>query len=180
MQRFFSILLFCGLLPATAAAQGVGVMFGAPAIHWTVRPPMAVFAPGMWVVEDSPDEVFFYDGWYWTQQNDHWYRSRDHRGHWGEVDRGRVPVSFYAQEPGHYRHFRGEGGAGPGPGAFRREPRPARPAYAPDRPQARPAKARDRKDEGHGRPGGDRGGNHGDNGRGNSGHGNPGQGHDKH
>ncbi len=165
MQRFLSILLFCVLLPATAWAQGLTLMFNPPAIRWTARPPMVVMAPGMWVVEDSPDEVFFYDGWYWTQQDDRWYRSRDHRGHWGVIDRGRVPARFYANEPGHYRHFRGDGG--PPPGQIRREARPARQGYAPDRRQAKPGKSRDRKDDRRGRPGAGKGGN-------------PRGGHDKH
>ena len=114
MQRWISIMLFCGLFPGTASAQPVTVQFGPPAIRWEARPRTVVIAPGVWVVEDSPDEVFYYDQWYWTQQNGHWYRSRDHQGHWGEVERGRVPGRLYAQEPGHYRHFRGEGRHGHG------------------------------------------------------------------
>jgi hypothetical protein len=140
VQRFLSILLFCVLLPATAWAQGLTVMFNPPAIRWTARPPMVVMAPGMWVVEDSPDEVFFYDGWYWTQTDDRW----------------RVPARFYANAPGHYRHFRGDGGTAPR--QIRREARPVRKGVAPARRQATPEKRHDKKDDRRGQKGGGKAG----------------------
>ena len=156
MKKWLSILLFCGLVPGTAAAQVV-VQFGAPAIRWETRPPRVYVAPGMWVVGDSDDEVFYQGGWYWTMRDDHWYRSRDHRGHWGEVERARVPARLYEREPGYYRHYRAEehhdrvevrrGNDRPRPGN-----------YAPDNRRGKPGRgndprggAHDKGGKGHGR-----------------------------
>ncbi len=158
MQRWISILLFCGLLPGTALAQTFSVQIGAPAVRWESRPPMVEIEPGVWVVEDSDDEVFFYDQWYWMQLDGRWYRSRDHEGHWGSVDFGFVPSRLYERERGYYRHYRNEGRpehradyddvrpqARPNFNDVRPAPRPdfndrpqARPDFN-DRPQARPA-----------------------------------------
>ena len=101
------MMVFCGLFPAVASAQPLPVPIGPPLIHWDVQPRLTVAWPGVWVVEDSPDEVFFYNDWYWTQQSGRWYRSRDHHGHWIGIEQKGVPGRFYALEPGHYRHFRG-------------------------------------------------------------------------
>jgi hypothetical protein len=108
MNRWIPIVLACGLFPGAAMAQTMTVQFGPPAIRWEARPAMVVIAPGVWVVEDSPDEVFYYNNWYWTQDNGHWYRTRSHNGHWRQIDRGRVPSRFHAQPAGHYRHHRAE------------------------------------------------------------------------
>lgn len=106
MKRWISILFLCSLYSGLAQAQSLTVQVGFPSIRWEVRPLMVEIAPAMWVVEDSPYEVFYYDGWYWTRQDDRWYRSSDHYGHWREADRASIPVRFYHNHPGHYRHYR--------------------------------------------------------------------------
>lgn len=135
MWRWNWILLLFALVPGVALAQPVPVPFGPPMVRWEVRPPMVLVAPGFWVVEDSPDEVFYSGEWYWTLQGGRWYRSRDHRGHWGEVPVARVPARFHAREAGHYRHYRSEARPARHDGA------PA-PAYQPARKPGKPAKAR--------------------------------------
>lgn len=109
MTRFFSLVLMCGLLSGTAQAQVVSVQVGLPMFRWEVRPAMVQIEPDYWVVEDYDNEVFFFNGWYWTFQSNRWYRTNDHSGHWAHVEREHVPARFYAQQPGHYRHYRGSG-----------------------------------------------------------------------
>jgi hypothetical protein len=152
VRRWMSILLFCGMFPGAAAAQTMTVQIGPPAIRWEARPPRVLIAPGVWVVEDYDDEVFYEGGWYWVQRDDHWYRSRDHRGHWGEIGRDRVPARFFGQAPGYYRHYRPE--ARPQPAEVRRGSAPPRRAERdrPDNRRGKPGRGNDKQGRGQGRP----------------------------
>ncbi len=92
-------------LPATAAAQAsVDVHFALPA----VLPPLVVVSPGVQVVPEVQEEVFFHDGWYWARRDGYWYRSRDHRGGWVVVPVREVPRPLAGLPPGHYRHWKAE------------------------------------------------------------------------
>ncbi len=97
-----SLALF--LSPALATAQAplqIRVMFPAP-------PPLVVVEPGIQVVPDQDEEVFFVDGWYWLRHDHRWYRARDHRGGWVLVEVGAVPPELQRIPPGKYRHWRKE------------------------------------------------------------------------
>lgn len=74
-----------------------------------VLPPLVVVEPGVSVVRDFDDEVFFVDGYYWVRQDRSWYRTRDHRGGWGRMDDRQVPHAIVQSPPGRYRHYRGDG-----------------------------------------------------------------------
>jgi hypothetical protein len=47
-----------------------------------VLPPRVVVQPGVQVVEDLDEEVFFSGGWNWARRGDLWYRARDYRARW--------------------------------------------------------------------------------------------------
>ena len=72
----------------------------------TVLPRLVVVEPGVQVVEDLDEEVFFVDGWYWARRGDLWYRARDHRRAWVYVEPRQVPPGLQRIPPGHYRRFR--------------------------------------------------------------------------
>src|SRR5512133_1741408 len=58
--------------PLAAPAQvSVGIQVGLP-----VAPPMVVIQPGVQVVENYHEEVFFTGGWYWVRRGPYWYRAR--------------------------------------------------------------------------------------------------------
>lgn len=38
-------------------------------------PELALVAPGVWVVQDSPWATYYYDGFYWRYDGGIWYRS---------------------------------------------------------------------------------------------------------
>ena len=66
--------------PVFAQVQvGVGVQVSVPVptIHFDVAPPLVVVQPGVQVVQDYGDEVFFVDGWYWCRRDNYWFRTRD-------------------------------------------------------------------------------------------------------
>jgi hypothetical protein len=113
-----------------------------------VLPRLVIVQPGIQVVPDLDVEVFFVDGFYWTQREGRWYRSKSHRGGWSHAERG-VPSGLVRMQPGRYRRYR------PPPAAAR--PPPA-PVY---RGEARGDDRHEGRHDDHGRDHDDRGGKHG-------------------
>ncbi len=103
-------LLLCALVVASLAPAAparaqvaVDVRIGFP-----TPPALVVVRPGVQVVPDYDEEVFFTGGWYWLRRDELWYRTRDHRGGWVLVPRRVVPVALVREPPGHYKHWRKE------------------------------------------------------------------------
>ena len=95
-------LVAAALSPSAPRAQvAVDVRVGFPA-----PPQLVVVQPGIQVVPDYDEEVFFSNGWYWLRRDESWYRTRDYRGGWVMVPRRAVPVALYRMPPGHYKHWR--------------------------------------------------------------------------
>src|SRR4051812_35198732 len=105
MKKIASLLALAMLsLPVAARAQvGVQIQVALPA-----APPLVVVQPGVQVVEDQDEEVFFTNGWYWVRRDDAWYRARGPRATFVYVASRRVPVVLARMPPGHYRHWRRE------------------------------------------------------------------------
>jgi hypothetical protein len=91
-------------LPSLARAQSVDIHVNLPA----VLPRLVVVQPGVQVVPEVQEEVFFHDGWYWVRRDAYWYRSRDHRNGWVLVPERRVPPRLVAIPRGHYRNWKVE------------------------------------------------------------------------
>jgi len=70
-----------------------------------VLPRLVLVQPGIQVVPDLDVEVFQVDGFYWTQRDGRWYRSKSHRGGWVYVDRG-VPPGLVRMPPGKYKRWK--------------------------------------------------------------------------
>lgn len=103
MKRLIlSLALALSLLPAAAHAQvEASIQIGLP-----VAPPLVVVQPGIQVVENQPEEVFFVGGWYWCRRGDAWYRGRGPRSSFVYMAPERVPYRLsYLPPPGHYRHW---------------------------------------------------------------------------
>lgn len=100
-------LILCALVvlfaaPAPARAQvAVDIRVGFPA-----PPPLVVISPGVQVVPDYDEEVFYTGGWYWLRRDGGWYRTRNYRGGWVMVPPRAVPASIVRIPPGHYKHWR--------------------------------------------------------------------------
>jgi hypothetical protein len=73
-----------------------------------VLPPLVVIQPGVSVVPDIDEEVFYADGYYWARRDGTWIRTQDHRSRWQRVDNRYVPAPIVQSPPGRYRHYRGE------------------------------------------------------------------------
>src|SRR5512140_1589810 len=93
-------------LPGVASAQAsVDVHFDLP----VVLPRLVVVSPGVQVVPEVREEVFFSDGWYWVRRDEYWYRSRDHRRGWVLVPIRQVPPRLVSVgPPGRYRNWKAE------------------------------------------------------------------------
>src|SRR5512133_1496248 len=84
--------------PLAAPAQvSVGIQIGLP-----VAPPLVVIQPGVQVVENYPEEVFYTRGWYWVRRGPAWYRARQPGVTFMPVQPRYVPTRLAALPPGHY------------------------------------------------------------------------------
>ena len=104
-----TVVLGMGLIAARPARAQVSVLIAAPAIRFEVAPPLVVVSPGIQVVPEYEQEVFFVDGWYWCRSGPYWYHTRDYRGGWVVVERRYVPVALVKIPPGHYKHYKAKG-----------------------------------------------------------------------
>jgi hypothetical protein len=69
-------------------------------------PRLVLVAPGVWVVEDSPYAVYYYDGFYWRFYDGIWYRSLYYDSGFIGVNVGIVPrVVVHNYRPAHV-HYR--------------------------------------------------------------------------
>jgi hypothetical protein len=79
-----------------------------PSIRFEAAPPLVTVQPGVQVVRDCDEEVFFSGGWYWHPgPRGVWYRTHSWHGGWVVAPRRAVPVAVVRLPRGHYRHFHG-------------------------------------------------------------------------
>jgi hypothetical protein len=85
----------------------VQIRVAVPEVRFEVAPPMVEVQPGVLVVHDYDEEVFFVDGRYWMHWRDgRWYRANDYRGGWVTAEPRAVPGSIVRLPPGTYRHYK--------------------------------------------------------------------------
>jgi hypothetical protein len=85
----------------------VQVRVGVPVVRFEVAPPMVEVQPGVLVVHDYDEEVFFVDGRYWMRSHDgRWYRANDYRGGWVAAEPRTVPAPIVHVPPGQYKHYK--------------------------------------------------------------------------
>ncbi len=132
--------------PALALAQAsVQLRLDLP----VVMPQLVVASPGVQVVPDVDEEIFYVNGWYWVRQDGGWYRSHSPQRGWYFVAPERVPGRLVHLPPGQYRRWH------PAPPPPR--PMPARFRPPPPAPRSGPALfggAVAPRGEGHGDRGG--------------------------
>jgi len=86
--------LFCLAAPPASAGVDVNVNIGIPfpGFHVEAAPEM-VMVPGapVYFAPRVSVDLFFFDGFWFTRDHDHWYRGHDYRGPWKEVNARYVP-----------------------------------------------------------------------------------------
>ena len=96
--------------PQRAVAQvNVQVQIAVPTIRFETAPVLVEVTPGVQVVQDYDQEVFFVDGWYWYRSGPRWYQTRDHRGGWVVVQERSVPPTLVRIPRGKYKHYKARG-----------------------------------------------------------------------
>lgn len=106
MKRLVALTaLLLSLTPFAARAQmaDVNIHIGLPA-----APPLVVVQPGVQVVENYDEEVFFTSGWYWVRRDGRWWRARQPRATFMYVEPRYVPARLVRIPPGQYRHWHRE------------------------------------------------------------------------
>lgn len=103
MNKRHLIALACALaLPCLAEAQAsVQLRLDLP----VVLPQLVVVSPGVQVVPDVEEEVFFVDSWYWVRHDGGWYRARSPRGGWVYMQPRYVPARLVQVPPGKYKRY---------------------------------------------------------------------------
>ena len=136
------------LIPFVIAAASAGcyteadVGYGGGA-YVAPAPALVYAAPGVQVIADYDEPIFFADGLYWRSYGGVWYSSRVYNGGWAASYN--VPYGVRGiREPGVYAHYRPAGYNGPryrGGGAYSPAVRDHR-TYSAPAPAYRPAPAR--------------------------------------
>ncbi len=89
-----------------AACHGTGDVEYAGAVSVT-SPALVTVSPGVQVVEDADEPLFFADGSYWLYRDNVWLRSNNYRGGFARVDFVAVPSEIRVIErPQIYAHYR--------------------------------------------------------------------------
>ncbi len=99
-----AVLACAGLLWAGVDLH-INVNLGEPDIVFEERPAVVLAAPGIYVIPDYPEEVFFVGGFYWVVRGDRWYRSAGPRSRWVLVERRHVPSKIIRVPRGKYKHW---------------------------------------------------------------------------
>jgi len=100
LHRFAAPVFLAATLTACMGVQGE-VRLDLPVVL-----PLVTVEPGIQVVEDYDEEVFYVEGNYWHRRSDGWYRAGDPHGRWAHVEQREAPQAIVRTPPGHYKHYR--------------------------------------------------------------------------
>jgi hypothetical protein len=110
MEESMRITIASGLF---ALALGLGAGCSGVGYRGTVEvsasaPDLAYVAPGVHVIADYDEPIFYANGYYWWFYDGVWYRSPTYTGGWVYVS---APPTGIARiyEPHRYRHYRPQG-----------------------------------------------------------------------
>jgi len=87
----------------TMAGVNVGINISLPPLIVFHTPPEVVVIPMtyVYVVPDSDEDIFFYNGWWWRPWKGRWYHSRHYNSGWAYY---KGAPSFYSRIPSSWRN----------------------------------------------------------------------------
>lgn len=146
-------LLIAGVLGTGCYAETGVYTPGVSVTATTVGPDLVYVSPGVQVIADYGEPVFYADGYYWREVGGVWYRSSYHTHGWVTYS---APYSIVSIRNRHtYRHYRPAGYVPRANRTYRNDNRPHsyrndnRPAHhdkrAPSRNDNRPSNKYDKK-----------------------------------
>jgi len=104
MRSIISAVVMTALLGAGCAAR---VGYSATVSSDGYGPDLVYVAPGVQVIADFDEPIFYADGLYWRFYAGTWYRSSQYTGGW--VYATPPPVVLRIERPHTYVHYRGHG-----------------------------------------------------------------------
>jgi hypothetical protein len=110
MRLFLSVPLLIALASgcyATTSTGYVGYSGTATVTTTTVAPDLVYVSPGVQVIADYDEPIFYSDGYYWRESGGIWYRSHVHTGGWVTYSAPRHIVGIRDRHT--YRRYRPAG-----------------------------------------------------------------------
>lgn len=106
MRLTFVSLILATALTGCLASGAADVTYGGGVAVYT--PDLVEVSPGVQVVADYDDSVFYSDGYYWRNDSGNWYRSTYYSGGWGYY--ASPPSAIISiNDPYRYRNYRPSG-----------------------------------------------------------------------
>jgi hypothetical protein len=108
MRLFLFVPLLIALASGCYATTSTGyVGYSGTATVTTVAPDLVYVSPGVQVIADYDEPIFYSDGFYWRESGGIWYRSSVHTGGWVTYSAPRHIVGIRDRHT--YRHYRPAG-----------------------------------------------------------------------
>jgi hypothetical protein len=106
-------------------------------------PDLVAVSPGVQVIADADEPLFYADGYYWLYRDNTWMRSDNYRGGFARIDVNIVPQGVRAiQQPQTYAHYRRNTGRAYARGGQVQQRQPMRPQGTQQYPQPQPQQQR--------------------------------------
>ncbi len=100
-------MILAGLLSAATGCLGTATVSGGGGGYYDSQPDLVEIEPGVQVIVDYDEPIFYSDNYYWRNDGGSWYRSSYYNRGWVSAQPpvvvGRVSMS------GNYRHYRPAG-----------------------------------------------------------------------
>ncbi|MEO8704637.1 MAG: hypothetical protein ABI867_31570 [Kofleriaceae bacterium] len=106
MRLLLTAALLAGFATGCYATTGTGY-YGGTVTATTVAPDLVYVSPGVQVIADYDEPVFYADGFYWRESGGTWYRSSYHTHGWAYAAPPRTVISI--QNRHGYSHYRPAG-----------------------------------------------------------------------
>lgn len=106
IRHYLLLVMLLGFVAMAAAC----VVRGGAMVHTSpaYEPQLVEINPGIWVVENHHQSVFYNNGYYWRVHSGVWYRSHHHTSGWVLVGNHVVPRAVVRiDRPGRYVRYRG-------------------------------------------------------------------------
>jgi hypothetical protein len=106
MRRIILLAAFAAMAGCYAETTG-GVAYSGTVTATAVEPDLVYVSPGVQVIADYDEPIFYSDGFYWRMDNGVWYRSTYYTSGWVYATPPRAIVTI--NQPYSYRHYRPAG-----------------------------------------------------------------------
>ena len=107
MRLFLCGALLAALASGCYATGSTSVGYSGTVTATTVAPDLVYVSPGVQVIADYDEPVFYTDGYYWREMNGTWYRSSYHTHGWAYAAPPRTVISIENRHS--YRRYRPSG-----------------------------------------------------------------------